>query len=355
MKNHLLSNLYDLLIKGHAAFPYLLRTGYALPPIKIQLEVTHQCNLSCAYCYQDRATSKADEELNIAEINSLFSSLPRHTFLSITGGEPLCRKDIKDILIHAQKRFNTGLLTNGLLLDKDMINNLIDHKLLLLGISMDYLAEHYDKQRNIPGSYVHLLDNIANLQNTKKKLHKKWPLLDIKTSIFPDNVSQLINIYHKAIELDADYLTLSMLKLSPWQFNPNLQDDLPWENKCKIPTWISENKILLKDVFRELNKMSRKHRTKLRFYPRNLNLDKYIDPNININNKYFSCSEPWSGLQISANGDVYPCLSLKIGNIRENTLKNIWNSERYRKFRKKLLYYKVPNICEGCCYLYSRA
>lgn len=51
------------------------------------------------------------------------------------------------------------------------------------------------------------------------------------------------------------------------------------------------------------------------------------------------CEQPWIALTVMANGDVVPCTQdynteMKMGNIRENTLEEIWNGDAYRRFRE---------------------
>jgi MoaA/NifB/PqqE/SkfB family radical SAM enzyme len=89
-------------------------------PISVGFQVTRRCNLRCLHCAED--TSMADPTLR--EISHMLDNLKSGgvTRLNITGGEPLLRKDLLDILkLIKKKKFIASISTNGLLLTKEKI------------------------------------------------------------------------------------------------------------------------------------------------------------------------------------------------------------------------------------------
>jgi MoaA/NifB/PqqE/SkfB family radical SAM enzyme len=61
------------------------------------------------------------------------------------------------------------------------------------------------------------------------------------------------------------------------------------------------------------------------------------------------CSCPWSVVQVLPNGDVATCIDLPdyiAGNIRHQSILDIWNNERYRKFRRVL---REEGHMAACC------
>jgi radical SAM protein with 4Fe4S-binding SPASM domain len=112
------------------------RGTYAIPegqPLRmVYLHPTHRCNLRCWYCYNSKLEQSSIEELQTEELMKLLDRLmdggARH--FVITGGEPLLRPDIYDV-IASVRRSNTyfELLTNGTLFDKctfEKLNTVID-------------------------------------------------------------------------------------------------------------------------------------------------------------------------------------------------------------------------------------
>jgi radical SAM protein with 4Fe4S-binding SPASM domain len=63
----------------------------------------------------------------------------------------------------------------------------------------------------------------------------------------------------------------------------------------------------------------------------------------------YTCVTPWTGLNVSATGDVFPCFNYRMGNLREQPLMKLWNNERYRAFRRSLLTQGLFAGCAGCC------
>ena len=66
---------------------------------------------------------------------------------------------------------------------------------------------------------------------------------------------------------------------------------------------------------------------------------------------YFLCLFPYSNTIINPMGDIYPCLSYKMGNIKEQKLIDIINNTKYRCFRKNLKHSKIFSSCQMCCEL----
>ncbi len=88
-------------------------------PLMFGFYITHACELDCTYCCDgDGRPFKEDriDELDTDEIKRLISILVREAdTLDITGGEPLLRKDLEDILIHCRSvGMRTVINTKGL-------------------------------------------------------------------------------------------------------------------------------------------------------------------------------------------------------------------------------------------------
>jgi radical SAM protein with 4Fe4S-binding SPASM domain len=70
---------------------------------------------------------------------------------------------------------------------------------------------------------------------------------------------------------------------------------------------------------------------------------------------YKSCSSPWTSIDITATGDVAPChifYDLVLGNLNEEKINDIWNGEKFKKFRNYFNQSNLLPVCSGCCILY---
>jgi radical SAM protein with 4Fe4S-binding SPASM domain len=70
---------------------------------------------------------------------------------------------------------------------------------------------------------------------------------------------------------------------------------------------------------------------------------------------YKTCSSPWTSIDITASGDVAPChifYDLVLGNLNEKSIYDIWNGEKFKKFRYYFTQNNLLPVCSGCCILY---
>ena len=70
-----------------------------------------------------------------------------------------------------------------------------------------------------------------------------------------------------------------------------------------------------------------------------------------LRKRSYFCEEPWTGIfSVRSNGDVRccPCYAqVKIGNIYESSMHEIWNSEELIKMRRAFRKGELPNVCKG--------
>lgn len=108
-------------------------------PLVVHLEVAAACNLSCGHCFAG-SLPRREEALRLDELDRLFAELAAMGCfrLSLTGGEPLLRKDLLQILDGALARgLCPSLTTNGLLLTEELAEELGRRSLVWLNVSLD--------------------------------------------------------------------------------------------------------------------------------------------------------------------------------------------------------------------------
>ncbi len=140
-----------------------------MAPISAGFYITQRCIFKCPYCdvRKEHGPNELDTVKTIEVLRKLRKSVPS---ITISGGEPLMRKDIVEILQAAQKlRFNPiNLFSNLYLLDqKPEVLDYID----LLSTSLDMTDKKYDLITGVPGSTKRIMENItkcAKLQKIRK-------------------------------------------------------------------------------------------------------------------------------------------------------------------------------------------
>ena len=127
---------------------------------------TRRCNLSCAHCYSASDNNPDPNELTGDEARTLIDDLAAFgsPVLLFSGGEPLLRPDILELIPYARdKGMRTVLSTNGTCITPALAKTLKETGLHYVGISLDApTAEGNDKFRGLPGAYDKALAAIRN-------------------------------------------------------------------------------------------------------------------------------------------------------------------------------------------------
>jgi len=135
-------------------------------PISVQLDLTYRCNEQCVHCYLDHG---AASEMTAGKVKELLGELAEAgaLFLTLSGGEPLLRGDLFEILEHARKlTFCVRLKTNATLIaaaEADRIASLgINEVHVSLYCSQPAL---HDRITQVPGSWERSLNAIRLLRS----------------------------------------------------------------------------------------------------------------------------------------------------------------------------------------------
>lgn len=356
------SQLFDKLRICYSLLSEYNGFNYMFPPVRYFLELTYRCNLSCPFCFINQQRVK--NELTTDEWFNIIKQIPFYSFISIVAGEVMIRDDFFEILKKACKKTmgKVSIITNGLLLNEEKIKKFMQYNMLLLSVSIDGFEENHDKIRNKKGLYNNIRENLYLLNELKIKTGKKRPLLDIKSVLLEDNLDDLPKIYKQASEFGAEFYSISFKRNNFLRQNSSLCENFGEEfYKTEYPLEMYFDKKHFIEVYKELESISKNIKTKLRWAPKfNSTGDleqilKFFElGNKNVQEIYKPCNIPFSSVFITPEGDLYPCLSYKTGNVRNNSLQKELNSQKYKEFRKMLKKHKIFNACQLCCDSYPK-
>jgi len=108
-------------------------------PLAVHLEVASACNLTCTHCFAGDLP-RHEQRLSLIELGSLFGEMASMgSFrLGLTGGEPLLRRDLFDVIDLAT---NHGLCpcitTNGLLIDAEVARGFGERNPVWINVSLE--------------------------------------------------------------------------------------------------------------------------------------------------------------------------------------------------------------------------
>lgn len=128
------------------------------PPMGLILELTHRCPLQCPYCSNPLQLEKAANELPTAAWLRLLDQAAALGVLQVhfTGGEPMARRDLPDIVGHAAGlELYTNLITSGVTLDDRAMAALLDARIDHIQLSFqDIDPEENDRVGHYAGAFA---------------------------------------------------------------------------------------------------------------------------------------------------------------------------------------------------------
>lgn len=323
---------------------------YYSAPLSVLWNLTYRCNMKCKHCLNGDPVSFT--ELDLKDINEIFTQLKQMKIFSInfSGGEPLLRDDIFDVLKSASElHFGVRLSTNGLLLDQDYLKTLRDLEVYCLQISLDGLGDTHDKFRGINGAYEKTVESL-------RMASEMGFYTTMSTMIIRDNAHEIGALLDLAVSLGVSSFKLN--SFVPMGRGSSSQNDLVMSKQG------------LRDLAAELIVKKQQYADKISIqmdalFPWLLNSQDRSDILVKglVPDKKLKCSAGYTTLVISPDGAVYPCPYLTefpIGNVRDNSLHDIWHNNdgilgKFRNMEQRHLKGKcrtcrfVPQFCDGGC------
>jgi radical SAM protein with 4Fe4S-binding SPASM domain len=223
------------------------------PPKFIAWDCTRRCNLHCEHCGASKESY--NEELSTDEIKKVIDDISKikGCYFGATGGEPLLRRDILEVLSYAKsKGLRTSFASNGFLIDKKKAVDIKMAKVDSIQISLDGLKETHNKIRNNQSSFSNVVRAIKNLQEIKV------PILSVATTLTSHNFNELEKIHNLLIELNVKMWRICVvmpigraedsgkLLLNSDQLK-SLFDFIKRENNKKMYIYVGENLPFLGD------------------------------------------------------------------------------------------------------------
>ena len=208
----------------------------------IAINLTQRCNLACEHCYLDAKTLKDghEGELTTQEVCNLLDeidAMDHGTMVVLTGGEPLVRRDLEDIIAYgAKKELAMVLGTNGALLTRERVKKLQQAGLMGAGISVDSLdPDFHDRFRGQKGSWQQTMKGIENCRRAGVSFQLHFSMMD-------DNAHELHDMIEFARMSEARVLNIFFLvctgrgesfsDISPLRYEQTLKEIIKAQERC---------------------------------------------------------------------------------------------------------------------------
>jgi MoaA/NifB/PqqE/SkfB family radical SAM enzyme len=274
-----------------------------ISPLAMTYAVTYRCQCNCVHCSAARFHRGDIPELSTAEAKRLIDeSLDLGIcILAFTGGEPLLRPDIFELIAHVDQRKAMPIMfTNGLLLSPETADRLAEAGLYTLFLSLDApTAEEHDGLRGMPGLFDKAVEGMLRMKS-------KGVLVGI--SSYASRTGTANGMYRKMYERAKSLGVHTMLLFDSVPTGRQLRDT----REMLTDDQREEILAFTRDIF------ARRGVPSLSSQVWQNSLEGYLGG--------IGCLAGNIQYYVTAYGDVAPCdfTPLSFGNIREKSLGEIW-------------------------------
>ncbi|MDO7210275.1 pyrroloquinoline quinone biosynthesis protein PqqE [Acinetobacter nosocomialis] len=299
-------------------------------PLWLLAELTYRCPLQCPYCSNPLDYAQHKNELTTQEWFDVFDQARQMgaVQLGFSGGEPLVRQDLEQLVAHAhQLGFYTNLITSGMGLTEQRISHLkqagLDH------IQISFQASDPVVNDALAGS-KHAFEQKYEMCRLVKKYD--YPMV-LNFVIHRHNIDEIDKIIELCLELNADTVELAICQFYGWAFL-NRQGLLPTQEQLIRAERITNE---YRDKLKAQN-----HPCKLIFV-----VPDYYEE------RPKACMNGWGKIffTVAPDGMALPChaarqLPISFPNVREQSLSKIWyKSTGFNHFRGDAW---MPEGCRSC-------
>ncbi len=334
---------------GADALAYEERTGIKAPRI-IAWEITRSCNLSCAHCRAASEFGHYAGELTLEEIKRVVDDIVTisNPIIILTGGEPLMRPDIWDIVDYCHERGAMPVIgTNATLITDEVAAAMAVHRIPRISVSIDFpTAEGHDAFRGQPGCFDQSVEGIR-----RAKRHGVG--VQINTTVTKRNAHLLEEIHDLAEELGVDAFHIFML-VPTGRGSQLVDEELPPEEYERVLTWAYHRQKTSPLHFKPTDSPHyyRIIRQLAKAEGRKVTREEY-----GLDAMTRGCLAGITFGFISHTGDVQPCgyFDMQLGNVREQPFSTIWTESKvfnelrdYSLLKGKCGACEYKAVCGGC-------
>jgi len=306
-------------------------------PILGTLVTNYACNYHCKMCdlpERERALkAEGFKEFSTQQLKGLIKEFAQLGVggIGFTGGEPLLRKDIFELIKYTRSLgMFAHLNTNGFFIDQEIADKLFDAGTDSINISLDgATAKTHDAIRNHAGAFDKVIRaaKIIKVQQKKNKKAIRFKLVSVIGQVNIDEVPALIKLSR---DLDAD--CIEFIPEQGFSANKDSASDVDkgfLEKVNRTVDYLLDQKKKGQRIENSLNH--------LRLFANSFKGDR----------SPLRCYAGYNSYAVDCYGQIYPCVpwvnwQKSVGIVKERSLKELWYSEELNKSRKEI------DRCKDC-------
>jgi len=320
---------------------------------QVSIDLTYRCNLRCEICSLWRIKPEDVDELTLDEWLRVIDEFAEMGVreIGLIGGEPTIVKGFVDIMRRIKShKMKLVVTTNATTLPKFMSEfcSLVD----TLYISVDAHDKRHDRIRGIDGLLDRVIDSIRQLVAYRREQGLTKPEIHIHATVTKTNPDVITDMVRMGDELGIDVVSFQYITCSSQEAVNRTTVGGKVIASDRYTTNDIGSLLLDDDGIRILRAQldsipSTKHVVPVTRPLRNLS-----DHSLRTGDFPVKRCVPISNqMSIRPNGDVTVCSQIEgmtMGNLRQNSVREIWCGEARRKARR-ILSHKLFPVCRNCC------
>jgi len=317
-------------------------------PVCLYLETTNRCNLLCTTCPRTFEELEPPGDMSWELFTAIVDQFPHVARVVLHGvGEPMMVPALPRMIRYLKERGVYVLFnTNGTLLTERKGRELIDSGLDELRVSLDAAEPAAFKAVRGRDMFARIVRRVGAFRTMQRALAAETPRVSLWLTGLQETVGQLSDFVRLAHDMDVREVYLQRLVYFAEGQGMAHPDQALFAGRDD-----AEGAII-----REAEELA--GTLGIAF-----NASGATDPATSLKpgetaQPWSLCRRPWTLMYITANGRALPCCiapfsvrgydSFTLGDATQQTLREIWNGERYQEFRAALLSARPPAACAGC-------
>ena len=296
-------------------------------PLWLLAELTYRCPLQCPYCSNPVEIARYKDELSTQEWLRVFEQARAmgSTQLGFSGGEPLVRKDLEQLIAGARKLgYYTNLITSAVGMDEARVKGFREAGLDHIQISFQASDKELNDFLGGSSSFEHKFE-MARLVK-----RYEYPMV-LNIVLHRRNLDKIREILDMAVALEADYVELANTQYYGWGYVNRAQ--------------LMPSRAQIEHAEQVAHEYQEKLRGKMKIY--------YVVPDY-FEGRPKACMNGWGTifLTIAPDGTALPCHAagqlpgLSFPNVRDHSIEWIWKDSGDFNLFRGLEWMKEP--CRSC-------
>ncbi|HTZ11710.1 MAG TPA: radical SAM protein [Candidatus Margulisiibacteriota bacterium] len=307
-------------------------------PKVIHVSVSRACNIHCIMCPINRESVRDKEKfIEFETFQRLFKEDNQFGFLNFVGiGEVFVNKDFPRILEYCfEKNFSAlGCTTNLQLISRELAEHMVKNGFQQITASIDGCTKETFEHIRKGASFDKFIETIEYINLLKAKYHSLGnPQITFAIVAMNSNIHEFPGLVRLARKLNVNEICVARLHVS--------KEDL-----------LHESMFFYQEKYNH-------------YYDETIAIAKELEVNVVMPDKFGSkikkirsvrdCKFPFENMYVDVDGVVYPCVcrvnpDVFVGNIKEQSVAEIWNSPKFQEFRAAFYTDNPPRQCQECTF-----